>query len=146
MTPPRRHSRSGNGTNARHGLRGLRVLVVDDAVLDLKLMRVLLAAEGCELRTARDVAGALTELAAFQPLVLVIDVLLPGGDSLELVRRLKAAPATAAIAVLAISASNHQADARAAGCDEFVAKPIDVETFADTLRALLRRAAKRSGG
>lgn len=128
---------AGNGARPARGLQGVTVLAVEDVGLDLKLMRILLQRAGAEVRLAFDVASAAAELQRERPQALVLDIMLPGGDSLALVRRVKLTGPP--IAILAVSASNHAAEALDAGCDQFLAKPIDVDTFADTVARLVER-------
>ena len=108
------------------------LLIVDDNAVNLKLARILLRGEGYTVHTASDAEGALRVLAEFKPRVILMDLQLPGMDGLELTRRLKADPATKQIAILAVTASAMKGDeerARAAGCDDYVAKPIDIESL-----------------
>ncbi len=108
------------------------ILIIDDNVINLKLARVILQAEGYEVRTAIDAEDALAVLRAFRPRLILMDLQLPGMDGLELTRRLKADPATRAIVVLAVTSYAMKGDeerARQAGCDGYVTKPIDTETL-----------------
>ncbi len=107
---------------------GEPILIVDDNPVNLKLARVLLASEGYTVRTATNAEEALAALAEFHPRLILMDIQMPGMDGLELTRRLKADPATTDIAVVAVTAYAMKGDeerARAAGCDEYVVKPID---------------------
>jgi two-component system, cell cycle response regulator DivK len=111
---------------------GESILIVDDNPTNLKLARVLLAAEGYDVRTAEDAAQALAALAEVRPRLILMDIQLPGMDGLELTRRLKADPATRGIIILALTAYAMKGDddrATAAGCDGYVAKPIDTRTL-----------------
>ena len=78
-------------------------------------------------------------LAAFDPQRVPMDVQLPGMDGLALTRRLKADPATCHLKVVAFTAYAMKDDdekMRAAGCDGYLAKPIDVARYAALVRAL----------
>jgi CheY-like chemotaxis protein len=69
-----------------------------------------------------------------------MDIQLPGVDGLELTRQLKVNPATRHIVVLALTAyamKGDEAKMRAAGCDGYIAKPIEVASFAAQVRAFL---------
>jgi CheY-like chemotaxis protein len=96
--------------------------------VNLKLARVLLASEGCEVRTAADAEEALAVLKGFRPRLILIEIHLPGMDGLELTRRLKADPAMRGIVALGLSAYAVKGDEErflAAGCDGYIATPID---------------------
>ena len=88
--------------------------------------------------TAEDGAAGVAKAAAERPDLVLMDLSLPVIDGWEAVRRIKADPATASIPVIAVTAhamSGDEAKARAAGCDDFLTKPIDE----DLLFAALRR-------
>jgi CheY-like chemotaxis protein len=109
------------------------ILIVDDNPQNLKLVRVLLSGEGYAVSTARDAEEALTVLASFRPRLILMDLQLPGMDGLELTRRLKADPQRRDIIVVALTAYAMKGDeekARAAGCDDYIAKPIDTDALA----------------
>jgi CheY-like chemotaxis protein len=119
---------------------GESILVVDDNPQNLKLARVLLATEGYDVRTAVDAENALQVLESFTPRMILMDLQLPGMDGLELTRRLKADPARRNIVVVALTAYAMKGDeqkALEAGCDGYVAKPIDTDGLARTVRRLL---------
>jgi CheY-like chemotaxis protein len=113
-------------------MSGKPILIVDDNSSNLKLLRVLLSGEGYDVRTALSAAEALATLAAFKPALILMDIQMPGMDGLELTRRLKADAATAAIPVVALTAyamAGDEAKAKEAGCDAYVAKPIDTRSL-----------------
>ena len=110
-------------------MAGETILVVDDSAVNLKLARVVLSCEGYVVRTAADAEDALRLLATFTPSLILMDIQLPGMSGLDLTRRLKADPATKHIVILALTAYAMKGDeekARAAGCDGYITKPIDV--------------------
>jgi two-component system, cell cycle response regulator DivK len=120
------------------------VLIVDDHPTNLKLARVLLTAEGYDVRTAEDATQALAVLAEFHPRLILMDIQLPGVDGLQLTRRLKEDPATREIIIIALTAYAMKGDAEravAAGCDGYVSKPIDTRTLPALLAAHLQGAA-----
>ncbi len=113
-------------------MAGEPILIVDDNPINLKLARVLLQKEGYEVRTVPDAEEALKTLQAFKPRLILMDIQLPGMDGLELTRRLKAAPDTKAIQIVALTAYAMKGDEEkitAAGCDGYIPKPIDVQAF-----------------
>jgi two-component system cell cycle response regulator DivK len=108
------------------------ILIVDDNPANLKLARLLLASEGHDARTAADAEQALRMLESFEPRLILMDIQLPGMDGLQLTRRLKANPHTQHIVIVALTAYAMKGDedrARAAGCDGYIAKPIDIKTL-----------------
>ena len=72
--------------------------------------------------------------------MIVLDLNLPDGSGLDLTRKLKSEPRTASIPIVACTAAVMPADedlARAAGCDAFVAKPIDLKHFSTVISSIL---------
>ena len=128
-------------------MAGERILIVDDNPMNLKLARVLLAFEGYEVRTAEDAGEALALLEEFHPRLILMDIQLPGVDGLEATLRLKADPATRDIIVVALTAYAMKGDnekALAAGCDGYVAKPIDTRVLPGVIASY--RAARPAEG
>lgn len=120
------------------------IVVVDDNALNLKLLRLTLAAEGYDVRTACDAEAALGLIHRFRPKVILMDVQLPGMDGLALTRKLKADPATQGIIIIAVTSYAMKGDmerAMAAGCDDYVTKPIDT----DALPRLVAQWVARQG-
>ncbi|HEY3364661.1 MAG TPA: response regulator [Symbiobacteriaceae bacterium] len=116
------------------------VLIVEDNPSNLKLLKVLLTAEGYEVRTAIDAQEALAVLADFLPRLIFMDIQLPGIDGCELTRRIKADPRLAAIKVIAVTAYAMKGDeeiALAAGCDAYVPKPINTRELPHLVRKYL---------
>ena len=119
-----------------------RVLVVDDNALTIELVGFVLGQAGFDLQTAGDAAAALQRIAERRPDLILMDIQLPGLDGLALTRRLKADAATRDIVIIAFTAYAMKGDEltmRAAGCDGYLSKPIDVARLADTLRGWLPR-------
>ena len=124
-------------------MAGEPILIVDDNPANLKLARLLFESEGHEARTAVDAEQALKLLETFHPRVILMDIQLPGMDGLELTRRLKEDPKTSDMVIVALTAYAMRGDeerARAAGCDGYVAKPIDVNTLPGVIAGLIAAA------
>jgi CheY-like chemotaxis protein len=121
-------------------MAGESILAVDDNPANLKVVRFLLAARGYDVRTAVDAGEAMAAIRAAAPRLILMDLQLPGVDGLELTRQLKADPATAGILVVALTAYAMKGDeqrAREAGCDAYVAKPIDTRALPGMIASLL---------
>lgn len=126
---------------------GAPLLIVDDNPANLRLARLLLAGEGYEVRTAGDAVEALAVLETFRPRLILMDLQMPGMDGFDLTRRLKADPATREIVILALTAYAMRGDeekARAAGCDAYVAKPMDTRRLPALVARLLSGAGSAS--
>ena len=123
-------------------MSGARILVVDDNATNTKLLAFILTTRGYEVRTAAEADGALVAIAEFRPALVLMDIQLPGMDGLTLTRLIKSNPATRDIAIVAVTAAAMKGDderARAAGCDGYITKPIDVRDLAEQVRRLLAR-------
>lgn len=114
-----------------------RVLIVDDNLMNLELVSFLLHADGIEVVSVPDAHSALRDIHAFQPDLVLMDIQLPDIDGLTLTRQLKADPSTRDIKVVAFTAYAMKGDeARMldAGCDGYIAKPIEISSFTTTIR------------
>lgn len=113
-------------------MAGEVILIVDDNAANLKLARVLLAGEGYRVRTAMNAEEALASIQEERPDLILMDIQLPGVDGLSLTRHLKTSAATRGIVIIALTAYamiGDEAKALDAGCEGYVAKPIDTRTL-----------------
>ena len=137
----RRGSESEGGMAMGLRLAGVRVLVAEDFVLNQELLRALLEQEGARVTIASDGAQALACVAeSTEPFdIVMMDVQMPTMDGLEATRQLRRQYARETLPILAITA-NAQASDRdrclAAGMDDYVAKPIAIETVVAKIRQL----------
>ena len=114
---------------AEHAVTKKKILIVEDVELNRDLLTQLLE-DDYELSTAADGAAGVEKATSEQPDLILMDLSLPVIDGWEATRRIKAAAATAAIPIIALTAhamSGDEEKARAAGCDDFMTKPIDEE-------------------
>lgn len=128
-------------------MAGEQILIVDDNPTNLKLVAYLMRANGYVVSTAFDADAALAEIRVKQPDLILMDVQLPGIDGLELTRQLKADPATRDIIIVAVTAYAMKGDiekAIAAGCDDYVTKPIDTRSLPGTIAKHLTRKGAAS--
>lgn len=120
------------------------MLVIDDNPINLKLASEVLEIEGYRVVRATDAEAALQLLQTLTPDLILTDIGLPGIDGLTLVRRLRRDPRLGRIPMVALSAFAMTGDAQRAldaGCDGYVAKPIDTRTFAAQVSAYLSNGA-----
>ncbi len=125
------------------GYRGARrhILVVDDEAANRAVLEAVLAPLGFQVSEAASGADCLRRCDALAPDLVLLDLLMPAPDGFETARRLRAETARGpALKILAFSASafsQTRADALAAGCDDFLSKPLDEGALCDTLGRLL---------
>ncbi|HEV8634246.1 MAG TPA: response regulator [Chloroflexota bacterium] len=121
----------------------LDILIVEDNPANLLLAGAVLRRAGHRIREARSAEEARERLEAGTPDVVLMDVQLPGEDGLSLTRWIKANPATAGVVIVALTAhamAEDRARALAAGCDAYLAKPIDTRTLAREIVAIAATA------
>jgi CheY-like chemotaxis protein len=114
-----------------------KILIVEDVEFNRDLLMQILD-EDYAVVTADDGAAGVATVAAERPDLVLMDLSLPVIDGWEATRRIKADPSTASIPVIALTAhamSGDEEKAKAAGCDDFLTKPVDE----DLLFAALRR-------
>ncbi|HXV93410.1 MAG TPA: response regulator transcription factor [Pseudonocardia sp.] len=119
----------------------VRILVVDDEASLSELLSMALRYEGWDVRTAADGSSAVRAAREFRPDAVVLDVMLPDHDGLEVLRRVRAE--TPDVPVLFLTAKDAVEDRVAgltAGGDDYVTKPFSLEELVARLRGLLRRA------
>jgi two-component system response regulator MprA len=127
----------------------VKILVVDDERAVRESLRRALELEGYEIELATDGREALSVLADDhpQPDAVILDVLMPGVDGLEVCRRLRAAGNR--VPVLMLTARDEVENRVAgldAGADDYVPKPFALEELLARVRALLRRTTNGDGG
>ena len=113
-----------------------KILIVDDNPTNLKLVTFLVKSFGYQVETAIDADSTLAAVHASHPDAILMDIQLPGIDGLELTRRIKAEPSTRSVAVIALTAYAMKGDrekAFAAGCDDYMTKPIDASRLRDVI-------------
>jgi CheY-like chemotaxis protein len=115
-----------------------RVLVVDDDPAILEVLGEFVSDDlGLVAVQANNGAVALEAVAAARPDLVLLDLRMPILDGFEACRRLKADPTTRAIPVVAVSADGNRRAALACGCDDFVAKPFDLDAIERVVRRWL---------
>ncbi|MCK9899236.1 DNA-binding response regulator [Parafrankia colletiae] len=117
-----------------------RILVVDDENTLSELLSMALRYEGWEVRTAPDGREALQVARGFRPDAVVLDMMLPDMDGLDVLRRLRAErPDVPVLFLTARDAVEDRVAGLTAGGDDYVTKPFSLEELVARLRGLLRR-------
>jgi putative two-component system response regulator len=118
-----------------------KILIVDDETGARAALEFLLRREGFEVRDAADGPAAIQECATFRPDLILLDIVMPGMDGLEVCRRIKATPETRLTPVVLITGLTGTEDRIMginAGADDFLSKPIDLNELLARTRSLLR--------
>jgi two-component system, OmpR family, response regulator len=119
----------------------VRVLVVDDEQALTDLLCMALRYEGCDVRAAATGNAAVRQAREFRPDAVVLDVMLPDIDGIEVLRRLRGHfPSVPVLFLTARDAIEDRIAGLTAGGDDYVTKPFSLEEVIARLRALLRRA------
>ncbi|MEU3371194.1 response regulator transcription factor [Streptomyces sp. NPDC006711] len=127
--------------------RAVRILVVDDEPEVRAAVEDGLTVEGYEVRGAADGLAALSDVAAWRPDAIVLDVMMPVLDGLGVCRQLRAmGDRTPVLVLTALDAVSERVDGLEAGADDYLVKPFALDELIARVRALLRRAAPDPDG
>lgn len=121
--------------------RKIKVMIVEDHPVNLKLARDILELDGFEVYACMDAESAQECLREVHPDMILMDVALPGLDGLELTRILKADEKTKDIKIVALTAFAMKTDkdrVMEAGCDGYITKPISTRKFTEQILELLK--------
>lgn len=113
-----------------HDFSQYSVLAVDDIPLNLILVQKMLARYNFKLRTASNGVQALDAVAQEKPDLILLDLMMPGIDGFEVIRRLRENPRTADVRIVILSALNSQEDVSKGfnlGAHDYIVKPIIME-------------------
>lgn len=120
---------------------GSKVLIADDNRQNCELLDAYLANEEYEIAFAYDGQETLEKVAEWQPDLILLDIMMPKLSGYEVCSQLKRDEATDDIPILMVTALNERGDiekAVAAGCDDFLTKPVDQLELKTRVRSLLR--------
>lgn len=131
-----------------HDYSKFNVLAVDDIPLNLLLVQKMLSRFNFKLRTAANGQLALDAVAAQKPDLILLDLMMPGIDGFEVIRRLRENPATADIQIVILSALNSNEDVIKGfnvGANDFIMKPIIMEKLLSCVVNQLAIVQAKSG-
>jgi CheY-like chemotaxis protein len=121
-----------------------RILVVDDNMLHLKLVRVLLTPDGYDVITTLNAEEGLHALRQMVPSLILVDIDLPGMDGITFVRMVRSDARLRQVPIVVVSARQGlygSARALAAGASLYLPKPIDTKTFPELVSAIVHDGA-----
>lgn len=119
----------------------IRVLLVDDEPALTNLLKMALHYEGWDIEVARDGGEALAKYEQFEPDLLVLDIMLPDIDGLEILKRIRESEGyTPTLFLTARDSVLDRVNGLTAGADDYLTKPFSLEELVARLRGLLRRA------
>lgn len=122
-----------------------QILIIDDEQDILDLLSYNLKKEGFSILTAKDGISAKEAARKTNPDMIILDLMLPGIDGLELCRFLKKDSKTASIPIIMLTAKGQEADKVTGlemGADDYVTKPFSIKEITARVKALLRRSKK----
>ena len=125
----------------RERLAASKVLVVDDNAQNLELLVAYLDTVGCKVATAVDGVDAMEKTAAFEPDLILLDIMMPRMSGFEACRKLKTDPATRDIPIIMVTALNELGDIERGvecGTDDFITKPVNHLELLTRVKSLLR--------
>jgi len=123
------------------------ILAVDDEAHILELLQFNLEASGYRVVTAATGEDAVDRCARERPSLILLDIMLPGIDGMEVCRRLKGNSTTADIPIIMLTAKGDEVDkilGLELGADDYITKPFSVRELIARVKALLRRAAPQN--
>lgn len=126
-------------------MQGAKILVVDDEQSILDLVSAYLRQEGYEVHTAQDGLAGLKAMRAFQPDLIVLDVMLPGMDGLELLTQLRRESDVYVILLTARSEETDKIVGLSVGADDYLTKPFSPRELVARIKAALRRLRNGTG-
>src|ERR1700683_2171083 len=139
----------GSRANGGALMPGEIILVVDDAVFNLKLIATVLRNNGCKVQLASTAEQALSSLNTLLPDLVLVDIQLPGMDGLELTRRIRQQTRLHDVVVVAMTASAREGieqEALDAGCNGFISKPVEPKALAAQIQGFLKGDPEEPAG
>ncbi len=117
-----------------------KILIADDNPTNVELLEAYLSDLECEILVAVDGRDTLDKVASFQPDLILLDIMMPKLSGFEVCETIKGDPATRGIMILMVTALNEPGDierAVAAGCDDFLSKPVNKLELAKRVENML---------
>lgn len=123
---------------------GARILLVDDEPSIIKIVTSYLEKEGYEVHVAKDGPAGLKAARAFKPDLILLDIMLPGMDGIELLTQLRRESSVYVILLTAKTEETDKIVGLSVGADDYVTKPFSPRELVARIKAVLRRPPSRS--
>jgi two-component system, OmpR family, response regulator MprA len=136
------------GQTSQEGLPPLKVLVIDDTENIVEFIKLGLKYEGFQVEAATDGPEGLAAAQRVNPDLVILDLMLPSMDGLEVCRRLRSNPTTRDVPILMLTAKYDVHDRITGldtGADDYLTKPFSFEELVARIRAVLRRQNRVAG-
>lgn len=124
-------------------MSGPRILVVDDDPAILRALRKGLEAHGYEVETLASGSGAVATVEHFRPDVVLLDLVLPDGDGVEVCRQLRSRSGVPILVLSAVGEDQRKVQALDQGADDYVVKPFSMPELEARIRVALRRSTPK---
>jgi two-component system alkaline phosphatase synthesis response regulator PhoP len=128
---------------------GKKILIADDEPDILEILEFNLKAEGYEVATAKNGDQALEKAKTFQPDLIMLDIMMPGKNGIEVCNLLRMLPAfkkTLIIFLTAMSDESTEIKGLESGADDYLTKPVSTKVLSSKVSALFRRLTKENTG
>lgn len=126
----------------------MQILIVEDEIEIAELLQLYLEKEGFTCRVCRDGVSALTAFQEMQPDLIILDLMIPGLDGLEVCARIRQKPGLKDPYILMLTAKGEEIDriiGLSTGADDYLVKPFSPKELVARARALLRRSLRQGG-
>jgi two-component system phosphate regulon response regulator PhoB len=124
-----------------------KILVIEDEPDILEVIQYNLEREGCKVVVCRDGEQGLSRMRTDDPDLVILDLMLPGMDGIELCRRVKADPVTRAIPILMVTAKSEESDVvlgLGLGAEDYLTKPFSPRELVARVKVVLRRGPAKA--
>jgi two-component system alkaline phosphatase synthesis response regulator PhoP len=128
-------------------MQGKKVLIADDEPDILELLAYALEKDGYAVQTAQDGAETIRKAQKFHPDIILLDIMMPKGDGIEVCRALRQDDTFAETVILILTARSEEYSEVAgfqAGADDYVTKPIKLRSLLSRMEVLLKRGQKNN--
>ncbi len=139
----------GRTNSGQAAQQKLKVLVIDDELNIIEFIKLGLGYEGFQVESAMDGPQGLAAAQRIDPDIVILDLMMPGMDGLEVCRRLRINPTTQDVPVLMLTAKDEVSDRITGlntGADDYLVKPFDFVELLARIKAILRRQRRIRGG